>query len=156
MPTMTTYNNELDRKKIITDVESSTNKTETLRIYGLHRATYYRWLKHYQQHGTRGLKNKSTKPKASPNAIPSAVRRKLYKYAKQDRFKSGKEVWLKLQQQGEKISYQTALKLLQNHQPPLHGRVTGWKSISENQRVMHRKIGLANNGYTAIAEGEAP
>jgi putative transposase len=143
---MTLYKRNVDRIKIIKNVESSTDKRRKMCEYGVPRATYYRWLKAYKLKSTRGLDSKSTKPKSSSNAIPATVRRKLYRYAKQDSFKSGKEICLKLRDQGESITYQTVLKLLKNHQPPLYGRVVGWKQI-RGGRIQDKRIGLVNNGY---------
>lgn len=146
---MPIYTTASEKIKIIEDIEASTNIYTKLNEYGVSVSTYYRWRKNFRTQGIKGLQTKSTKPKLSPNTIPSNVRRKLYRFAKMDEYKNAKAIHHKLIADGHSISYQTVIKLLRNHKPPLYGKVIGIKQIGEYPRK-HLKTGLANNGFTLV------
>jgi transposase-like protein len=45
----------------------------TCRYYGISRPTFYKWLHRYEEHGEEGLRDRSSAPFNSPNAMPAEV-----------------------------------------------------------------------------------
>jgi len=123
------HDNVFNLEKIIKNIQSSTDIVATLKQNDMSRATYYRLLKRYREQGLRGLVPKSRKPKKSPNRTPVQITRKLYRYAKDDRYLSAKQIHRKLIDSGNTLSYSTVIKLLRSHHPPLYGKVVCWKPL---------------------------
>ena len=62
------------RLAIIRHAEEVTgNVAMTCRYYGISRQTYYRWYRSFEERGTEGLKDRSTRPLTSPRATQSEV-----------------------------------------------------------------------------------
>ena len=57
--------------------EVTGNVAMTCRYYGISRPTFYKWLSRYQADGPPGLKDRSRRPKISPNATHVDVVRKI-------------------------------------------------------------------------------
>ncbi|WP_435829139.1 helix-turn-helix domain-containing protein [Saccharopolyspora shandongensis] len=53
--------------------EVSGNVAMTCRYYGISRPTYYKWLHRYETEGVDGLRDRSTRPRRSPNATRADV-----------------------------------------------------------------------------------
>src|SRR4051794_2414151 len=53
--------------------EVSGNVAATCRYYGISRQCYYGWLRRYQADGIEGLKDRSSRPHASPRATQAEV-----------------------------------------------------------------------------------
>nr|WP_027927470.1 IS481 family transposase [Amycolatopsis benzoatilytica] len=53
--------------------EVSGNVALTCRYYGISRPTYYRWLRRYETEGVDGLRERSRRPRTSPNATRAEV-----------------------------------------------------------------------------------
>ena len=48
-------------------------KTEIVRIHGVDRKTLAKWVDRFEQEGQGGLKDRSSRPKRSPNALPKDI-----------------------------------------------------------------------------------
>src|ERR1700754_2092714 len=57
--------------------EVSGNVAMTCRYYGISRQTYYGWLRRYETEGADGLRDKSRRPRTSPNATRPEVIEKI-------------------------------------------------------------------------------
>ncbi|MEU6408356.1 IS481 family transposase [Microbispora sp. NPDC046933] len=66
------------RLAIIRHAEEVTgNVAQTCRYYGISRNAYYIWYRRYQAEGIEGLRDRSSRPKTSPNATRTDVVRKI-------------------------------------------------------------------------------
>lgn len=64
------------RLAIIRQAEEVTgNVAQTCRYYGISRNAYYIWYRRYQAEGIEGLRDRSSRPKTSPNHLDSVDRR---------------------------------------------------------------------------------
>jgi transposase InsO family protein len=62
------------RLAIIRHAEEVTgNVAKTCRYYGISRQAYYQWLRRYRKHGVEGLRDRSHRPRTSPNATRGEV-----------------------------------------------------------------------------------
>jgi len=52
-------------------VEVTGNVSQTCRYYGISRATFYKWLRRYEEKGEQGLRDRSSRPSNSPRATRS-------------------------------------------------------------------------------------
>jgi transposase len=68
------------RLAIVRHAEEVTgNVAMTCRYYGISRRTYYNWYRRYEEKGIEGLRDRSTRPLASPGAThPDVVAKILY------------------------------------------------------------------------------
>lgn len=46
---------------------------QTCRYFGISRQTFYAWLRRYQEKGLEGLRDRSSRPRVSPNATSAEV-----------------------------------------------------------------------------------
>lgn len=53
--------------------EVTGNVAQTCRYYGISRQIYYTWLRRYEEQGLEGLRERSRRPNASPNATKAEV-----------------------------------------------------------------------------------
>jgi transposase len=53
--------------------EVSGNVAKTCRYCGVSRPTFYKWLRRYEEHGVRGLRDGSSRPHSSPNTTRTEV-----------------------------------------------------------------------------------
>ena len=53
--------------------EVTGNVSRTCRYYGITRRAYYTWLRRYEELGLEGLRDRSRRPHASPNATGTEV-----------------------------------------------------------------------------------
>jgi transposase len=53
--------------------EVSGNVAQTARYFGISRQTYYKWLRRYETDGVDGLRERSKRPRSSPNATRAEV-----------------------------------------------------------------------------------
>lgn len=53
--------------------EITGNVALTCRYYGVTRPSYYKWLRRYEELGVDGLRDRSRRPRVSPNATKAAV-----------------------------------------------------------------------------------
>jgi transposase InsO family protein len=66
--------NAARRLAIIRHAEEVTgNVSKTCRYYGITRQAYYKWLRRYEELGVEGLRDRSSRPHASPNATKADV-----------------------------------------------------------------------------------
>lgn len=49
------------------------NVAQTCRYYGISRATFYRWLRRYEEKGSEGLRDRTSRPLRSPNETRAEV-----------------------------------------------------------------------------------
>ena len=62
------------RLAILRHVEEVTgNVSQTCRYYGISRPTFYKWLRRYEEKGLDGLRDRSRRPRYSPNATSAEV-----------------------------------------------------------------------------------
>lgn len=62
----------------------------TCRYFGITRQTYYNWLRRYEAEGTDGLRDRSKRPRTSPNATRTGVVEKIVHLRKAYHFGSEK------------------------------------------------------------------
>jgi transposase InsO family protein len=66
------------RLAVLRHVEEVTgNIAMTCRYYGITRPTYYNWLRRYEAEGVDGLRDRSKRPRTSPNATSAEVVEKI-------------------------------------------------------------------------------
>ncbi|WP_436501734.1 helix-turn-helix domain-containing protein [Actinokineospora sp. HUAS TT18] len=66
------------RLAVLRHVEEVTgNAAMTCRYFGITRQTYYNWLRRYEAEGTDGLRDRSKRPRTSPNATRAEVVEKI-------------------------------------------------------------------------------
>jgi len=66
--------NAARRLAIIRHAEKVTgNVSQTCRYYGISRATFYKWLRRYEEQGEQGLRDRSSRPFYSPRATSAEV-----------------------------------------------------------------------------------
>ena len=53
--------------------EVTGNVSRTCRYYGISRATFYKWLRRYEDQGEQGLRDRSSRPSSSPRATSAEV-----------------------------------------------------------------------------------
>jgi transposase InsO family protein len=53
--------------------EVTGNVSQTCRYYGISRATFYKWLRRYEEQGEQGLRDRSSRPFNSPRATSAEV-----------------------------------------------------------------------------------
>jgi transposase InsO family protein len=53
--------------------EVTGNVSMTCRYFGITRQAYYTWLRRYEEHGVEGLRDRSRRPRVSPNATKAEV-----------------------------------------------------------------------------------
>lgn len=70
--------NAARRLAIIRHAEEVTGSVaQTCRYYGISRQIYYTWLHRYEEEGLDGLRDRSSRPKSSPNATKAEVVEKI-------------------------------------------------------------------------------
>ena len=75
------------RLAIIHHVEEVTgNVALTCRYHGISRQCYYAWYRRYQAHGVDGLRDRSKRPRVSPNATRTEVVGKVLSLRQHDHF----------------------------------------------------------------------
>jgi transposase len=57
--------------------QSETDVAMIWRYYGISRQTYYGWLRRYETEGVDGLRDRSRRPRTSPNATRPEVIEKI-------------------------------------------------------------------------------
>lgn len=70
--------------------EVSSNVAMTCRYYGISRPTYYTWLRRYEAEGVDGLRDRSRRPRTSPNATRAEVVDKIIHLRRTYHFGPGK------------------------------------------------------------------
>jgi transposase-like protein len=66
------------RLAVLRHVEEITgNVAMTCRYFGITRQTYYTWLRRYETEGVDGLRDRSKRPRYSPNATRAEVIEKI-------------------------------------------------------------------------------
>ena len=58
----------------------------TCRYYGISRLTYSGWLRRYETEGVDGMRDRSKRPRTSPNATPADVIEKIIHPRRHDHF----------------------------------------------------------------------
>ncbi len=67
------------RKKMILDYKSGKPVSRIAKELGISRKCFYYWRARYDQFGELGLKNRSTRPKSSPNKTDSQLEQEILK-----------------------------------------------------------------------------
>ena len=77
-------------------VEVTGNVSATCRYYGVSRQAYYGWLRRFEAEGVEGLRDRSKRPKTSPNATHGDVVGKIIHLRQHYHFGPGKiQMYLK-------------------------------------------------------------
>ncbi|MCK2243739.1 MULTISPECIES: IS481 family transposase [unclassified Crossiella] len=85
------------RLAVLRHVEEVTgNVAMTCRYFGISRPTYYTWLRRYEAEGVDGLRERSKRPRTSPNATQAGVVEKIVHLRQNYHFGPGKiQMYLK-------------------------------------------------------------
>lgn len=94
-----------------------TDISELCRRYGISRKTGYKWLGRYQGEGREGLRDRSRRPKHSPNRTPSPMEEAVLKIRERHPAWGGRKIRRRLQDMGETDvpSASTVTTILRRH-----------------------------------------
>jgi transposase InsO family protein len=73
------------REEFVRYYEENANMSKACRQAGISRPTGYKWWKRYKKEGLKGLKNRSKRPKNSPNMTSSIIEQQVLKIRKKQK-----------------------------------------------------------------------
>ena len=66
--------------RILQHALKSKNISETCKLFGISRTTFYNWQEDYEKHGMAGLENKKPRKPKMPNQISKTIEREILDY----------------------------------------------------------------------------
>lgn len=100
---------------IIKHALKENNVSQTCKLFGISRTTFYNWYRSYQKHGMLGLKNKEPLKPQMPNKVSKTIEEKILAYVVRFPADGPKRIYYELKSAGLNIGESGIYNVLKRH-----------------------------------------
>ncbi|MBS4536534.1 helix-turn-helix domain containing protein [Clostridium sp. D2Q-14] len=132
--------NAYTRYMILKHALKENNVSQTCKVCGISRTTFYNWYRDYQKYGITGLQNKEPKKPKMPNKVSKTIENEILAYVERFPADGPKRIYYELKSEGFEIGESGIYNVLKRHNLSRKAqRITYSKNKFSNLNVKKEK-----------------